>query len=362
MTKNIFGYFVLAATVSAILCPRQTARAAGITIKGLLYPKVTIREAQGGVLTFQIHPSGKIKLVPLPQVDKVRSDKIKALTNGERMYVAQKWKRAVDAYEAVPKQTDQAWAKYLASIRLITCYDNANMFDKAVETWVNLVRRPDETAWLVRLRPANVPPRGAVANKRVIDLLKKAIRSEDAPAVRAPMEALLLKVYKIAEPDKAQDLAHILATRSKPRPRKDVKNGTAPPPPIPGAGKAAYLDGGLEVARSKIEAGQYDQALDDLDKIKPDIDPAHYPQWGALRGRALQGKEEWLEAGLAYMRVVIHFGDKRPPVYPQCLLGAAQVHNKMGRTDVAETCYNKLIQNFPDSPEAKTARKEIVRK
>ena len=113
---------------------------------------------------------------------------------------------------------------------------------------------------------------------------------------------------------------------------------------------------------SALEKKDYQTALENLNVAGSVLAPADFPEWTYLRGEALAGLKRWEDAGLAFMRVVIHYSGQKHSVkvYPACMLGAAKVHVSLGRKDVAGRLLRELVQFFPDKPQAATARQMLA--
>jgi TolA-binding protein len=126
---------------------------------------------------------------------------------------------------------------------------------------------------------------------------------------------------------------------------------------------AARYSAAITLVKSALEKNDYKTALQNLQKVEDIIEPADLPEWWYLSGMALQGLDRPEDAGLAFMRVVIHYAGqkKSTPHYAECMIGSAEVHVKMGRKDVARSLYEEVLRSFPDTPQAEQAKAGLAK-
>lgn len=97
-------------------------------------------------------------------------------------------------------------------------------------------------------------------------------------------------------------------------------------------------------AAKLLEAGDFAQALGILQDHPPT--PGALPQWHFLRGLATLAlaertaqQEIYLDAGLDFMRVAVYFPNS--PLLGPALVEVGYVHQKIGRSDIAQRLYQR---------------------
>ncbi|MCH8054490.1 MAG: hypothetical protein IH895_10545, partial [Planctomycetes bacterium] len=108
--------------------------------------------------------------------------------------------------------------------------------------------------------------------------------------------------------------------------------------------------------RVEIKHEQYETALGHIDEALADAGERFLPQLIFLKGRCLYGlaqsRDEYVRAGLAFMRVVIHF--PKSPLCAQSMYMAGQVHEKISRI-------SKAIELYEGCKELAGANDEVFR-
>ena len=106
--------------------------------------------------------------------------------------------------------------------------------------------------------------------------------------------------------------------------------------------------------------GQHDKALAVYDAVIKESKNRDALALAWLnKGNSLLALRKWEPAILAYLQVPVFYADKKLLV-PQALLGGAWGMEGLQDFAGAEAKLNELIEDFPTSPEATTAKTEIV--
>jgi hypothetical protein len=114
----------------------------------------------------------------------------------------------------------------------------------------------------------------------------------------------------------------------------------------------------LALAKLDIRAGRADLANIMLDEIAREAPPEIQARAWLLRGDLAQERSAFTEALEAYLRIPAFYGTL-DELMPTALLGAARAYRGYGDSGRAERSALDLIDTYPDTLEATTARKEF---
>jgi tetratricopeptide (TPR) repeat protein len=249
-------------------------------------------------------------------------------------------RQATAAYEKVLRQLDRAEPgesavdapldrALLVRCRLIRAYDALGRFDRAATLFVEVVDRMPAAA--ETMRPKRVPEAGSLflvdAGKAIDELIAR--RGED-------------------------DVSQSLEAWRDSWPAGPVASSA----PVGGTPEARQQTG-LAKVRSFVERGLFDNAIEAEAKLRPTLHMSKWAESFYWRGMALRGRSETRQAeeaardrrraGLAWMRVVIHFPGHR--LAPASLYEVAAVCEQLGREDQAVMLWAELIRRYPDAGE-----------
>jgi len=261
-------------------------------------------------------------------------------------------RKAVDDGAAGLSQADRT---LLLKCRLLTAYDADGQFDQAVAMYLEILESTQGgPAYLDRVRPNKLPAAGSKFLATAAKLVEAALDRHGPDTI-----GMSLARWRNRWPD-VQPSEDQLAQAS--RPAASLPAGSLTPPEI---------TQGLSAVQSLIDAGQFDEALRRIDDLqKAPVGPAradlYYWQARALLGKhkeedSAEARRDRQRAGLALMRVVIHFPGHQ--LAPECLHRAAEICVRHGQPGQASTLWSELIENYPAAvPWSDWARQEINRR
>jgi len=310
---------------------------------------VTITAFRGGQIEYRLS-SGREAAGPIEEIDYLQ------ITNWPLFSLAEKQQRdghirqAASNYERLVKQT-QAPAqgeldrRQLLRCRLLRALDRQGAFDRAVEVYLEILNQEPDLAQ--RLRPSNLPSAGST-------FLQAASKSLDEGIKRHGDDELarFLRQWRQTWP----------TTTTRPA----SGNGASASQPAGAVGVDAVKQ--LGQVQQSVGRGAFDEALKQIDAIlksSPDgaIAEVFFWQGRALLGRAGDNKTDEADtdrkrAGLAFMRVVIHFPGHA--LAPQSLYEAGAICRDSGNTEQAVRLWSELVRSYPAANEwVGRARQEL---
>lgn len=245
--------------------------------------------------------------------------------------------------EPSPGELDR---RQLVRCRLLRVLDQQGRFDQAVEVYLDVIEQ--EPSLTERLRPTRLPASGST-------FLQAALKSVNA-AIR-----------RHGDDETARSLARWRDSwrTAQSRPAAGTQAGPASQPAGPATADVARR---VAEIRQSVDGGRMDEALGQVDallKASPQAANADIFFWQgkALLGRADSGKTDDADrdrarAGLAFMRVVIHFPGHG--LAPQCLFEAAEICRRSGRPEQAAALWSELVRDYPTAAEwVSRARQEL---
>lgn len=238
---------------------------------------------------------------------------------------------------AVPAKPDdgQLDRRFLVQCRLLRAYDREGRFDRAVTSYLEVIERMPQV--VETLRPAKLPVAGST-------FLEPA---------RTEVEAVIARHGQDAA---GVSLAQWLATWPQGRrPATTAPDPTATERPTTPPVASPALSKEWSELRGLTEAGRFDEVLQRIEtqlKVpsgasRPDL---YYWQGRALLSRSGQGPAEHAavdrrRAGLALMRVVIHFPGHG--LAPECLYRAGEICRQSGLDVQAAGLWQELVRTYP---------------
>lgn len=222
--------------------------------------------------------------------------------------------------------------KLLLECRLIQACDAHSRFERALELYLHVIGRMP--AVIETLRPTRFPSEGAAWLENADRLIDAAIARHGNDAISESLQA-----YK----------------RSFPRPATQPADATGPA----GIDPAVRLE--IANVRELIAAGRYDEALPRIADLHARVGGCARADLFYLQGRAAElaippataatqpgvprRDAAIARAGLAYMRVVVHFPGH--PLAAECLYRSARLCRDAGRDEQARTLVNELTTVYP---------------
>jgi|GEM_PF-1043560 len=229
----------------------------------------------------------------------------------------------------------------LLKCRLLQTCDAQGRFDRAVELYLDLLQSsPEGNICAELLRPKNLPQPGST-------FLTSATQQVQAAIDRHGPDTL------------GMDLARWRHTWPDVQSRPDEPDGMKPPSSSESTGpeQDRRVSEALANIRSLIDRERFDEALQQIDDwlsttTGPSRAELYYEQARSLLGQCKEGgspeaQPDRRRAGLALMRIVIHF--PAHPLSPECLYRAAEICSKQGQKQQAKTLWSELIDRYPST-------------
>ncbi|UCG32462.1 MAG: hypothetical protein JSU68_12445 [Phycisphaerales bacterium] len=288
----------------AVLAAPGTLQADTVTLKsGRVERLVRVREVKDGKLFYR--PSvGRAVSRRLSEIQMIEVARLDDLNAAELSFAAGRFAEAAERYEAFLPKADRQWQELWARYRLLCAYDELGQFAKAVEQYCVLVVHMPESAAL--LMPRNWPAASSTFYTDALDTLQRARGRSATEAADEALDRLILRIqYKVQ--------GHTHPAASQP------DDGLQAPLDDPES-EAEALDPEL-VARLRLLAEAFDRraytrTVELADELLPEVDHEHAAEVLLFRGKALfqqaREAEDYFEAALSLMRVVIHLPDSRP--------------------------------------------------
>ncbi|HOB73575.1 MAG TPA: tetratricopeptide repeat protein [Phycisphaerae bacterium] len=245
----------------------------------------------------------------------------------------------------------------LLQCRLAQLYDRQGQFEQAVAAYLAVIEKMP--AAVESLRPERLPKNDPQSLRKAADLVDAAIARRD----RFDPVAVSLEKWRATWPAVAEEA---------PRPETAPPAGTTPVPLPPTRGRTkvdSARSAAMAELRQLVEAGKFEAARDRLAALKDD--PAAFSEeryyWEGRARLGIAGKQKGTEAqverrraGLAFMRVVIHW--PHSPLAAECLFRAGEICRENGQPERAAALWTELTTTYPNaSPWAQRARQELGR-
>lgn len=362
---RVQGYAIFAWAV-LVTSSAAWAGADAILVQGRpLATGVRIVAIEGVELRYRLASEREIRRA-IGEIEYVQIDGWDTFNRAERDRRDGSLRQAVFAYERALQELDardteadaeasslsRADRLLLVRCRLLTAQDALGRFDEAVEHYLAIVSQLPEAH--EKLRPGNLPTARSTFLATARASVTTALDRIEDPGTRASLEGWLA-----TWPDRPP--------RAEPPGPRSADEASAAPADDEAEARLAPIRAALENIHVLVESGRFAEALER-------IAPLHGPSAGALRaelhyweGRARfglsaeQGGEApeaaLSRAGLAFMRVVIHFPEH--PRAAESLYRAAAVCRAEERADLAERLEAELAARYPvTSPWVQRVRRQ----
>ena len=240
---------------------------------------------------------------------------------------------------------DPQTRRLLVQCRLLRVYDGQGRFDRAVTLYLDVIEQMP--ALLKNLQPTRLPAPGSTFLDSALAQVGAAIERHEGDAV-----AVSLARWRATWPgQRAEDTR---ANSHGPR-AADVEGGNATASRPAESPAVRQVRAKLAQIRAMVEGGQFDAALEAIEPLQsPTAGDAradlYYWQGRALLARSAgqtsqAAQQDQRRAGLAFMRVVIHFPRHAPA--PESLGRAAEICQQFGQTDLAVGLWSELLRTYP---------------
>lgn len=334
----------------------QVSRADDIVIKnatglpGRIIDNARIRGIADDQLRY-ITSSGAERTEDLQRIFQLRVTSDPTLTAAEEAFVSGRWDDAIDQYERVVRGMED-WKRRWSAPRLLHAARKANRFDAAVSAYIAFVRIDASAASTARPDPTGV---GASLIDDAIRALTDALRGA-TPEQSAAFLALRLELQR-TRGDSAGAL-RTLDELLKYADSFDMDTGM----------RRLLADARLAEATAAMEAGEFARAIAVVEKASSGfVEPATrsramYLIADARAGlaSASQDRALWLDAALAYMKVVADFDERSSGgLRSQSLARVAEIHERLGESETARALWTDLIENNPQTPAGVLAQQRL---
>ena len=317
-----------------------------------LKQEVDILGAEGGELIYLLY--GNRVTTPLERVQQIQMDKQPQLTEAETQFAAGQWQAAATAYERAMKSSNESWVKRRSAERLVKSAAAGGQFDKAVAGYVEL---------------AELDPVAAIGNEPEISAQTKPEQLQAAgrliqgavgsvqPQQQKVLLSLLMQIQnQLGDEQAAAQTSDRLMTALGSNPDQlNERDGQLYSRLLLGRARLAMNQGKLAEAEKIVEDNrqrftQADQQSDAL-LVLADL----------TRANSDGSRDKLFDAAVAYMKIVAHFKDvPNAPNVATALLRVAEIHVEAGEPAMADKVYRELIESYPDSDAARTARERVT--
>lgn len=222
----------------------------------------------------------------------------------------------------------------LVRCRLVPAYDRLGRFDRAVAVYLDVLAVMPEV--LETLRPSQIA----------------AGDSTFMASARSDVEAA---VQRYGDDPIAKSLAQWRASWPEPGNASDSFDDASRRKPTRRSLQQAHRK--VDVIAKLVDSGRFEDALKAIEPLQIPSSGTALPDLYYWEGRArfaragAQGdaaaEDERMRAGLAWMRVVIHF--PRHERAPECLYRAGELCAGEGRKETAVRLWTELVETYPDA-------------
>lgn len=320
------------AIVLAWLAPASLGDA--VKLSGFWIEDIIFERIEDGKVVY-VGPNGNVIEAELSGLEGLKLDDYPRLSQGLAEAEAGDTAKAIQSLQAVRDQAAEAWLKHFAQWKLLSLYDQASDGLNAVRTYLALIEEGAPRAYLDNPpinAAATIPPdqaaaaveslnraRNAARNQRVIEHLDTLIemvqlqgagdggREGDAPADEADGAGVTVPRDAILLPEDAPDSSTVALIRQG---RLDRA--------LASVNRDVQEVGGL--SENLFFKGLIERAIADASEADEQTRQALYK-----------------DAGLTFMRIVIHFPRSR--YAPLATLEAGYIHEQLGQPEVATRLY-----------------------
>jgi tetratricopeptide (TPR) repeat protein len=276
-------------------------RADTVTLNsGKIRKLVRIRDIRKGRLVFA-GSTGRKMSASLGEVRRIEVAGATVLNIAETEFAAGEFSQAAATYEGLQIGGSNGWQSVWIQYRLLKTFDHLGRFAEAVGQFCVLVEISPELA--VELTPKNWPGPSSTFYPDALALLEQARVDTSNPAARTAIHRLELRIHQYVgtSPPKGTDPSGAPTLRGSADPDRD---------PI-----ESNLVRRLSLIQKAIERKAFARAVELADAMiaRPEVGDNGIAALLVLRGTALfeqaSSREDYLNASLSLMRVVIHFPD-----------------------------------------------------
>ena len=336
-----------------VLCPvlfstviSTAARADQVMIREVWIPNAQVQGVISGHLIYTIAGRAKIEQ-PLSKVQGIKLDAHPELGQAEDAIRDQKPAEAISRLEHVRRQSRQPWLREWITARLMWVANQHGRTEVAIKAYVDLIQMDTELFYLQQPPRESIARAGDDERKQIVDRLSGVARQARGK-VRKQIDEILAMVKAIPSP----------AEFAADRPADAVRHETSKAPPEHSkVVLTRAIDNGDPITQL-LRRGAFEKALEAAHqelKHARKLAMRLYQQGTAQLnlGEKRDDPELYKDAGLSFMRVVVHFPSSR--YAGPALLEAGRVHQKIGRLDLAASLYNRAGLAFDAQEEPELA-------
>ena len=357
MTCRTFRPILLKA-ILATLCLSVCATdvvADSVKLGGFWFNNVTVQDITEGNLIFT-NANGAEQVRPMLEVQGLKLTVFDDSAAADEALKAKDYQEAVKRFSSIAAEARRPWARHWAIWHKVAALDQLGQPVEAVEAYLELVRQKADGYFLANppLKSLRNAPDGK--KKDIASRLSGLRKSLAKGPARSPFE----KMLKVLQDDKQP--TDDTASADSPDPaEKDDSDSLKTEPAIAMTGVMKPND---PVTRL-LHAGEFEKAMAEaalrLKGKELHMAMRLYQHGLAQLHLAERSKDRqlYLDAGLNFMRVAIHFS-KSSYIGP-ALVEAGVVHERIGRHELAMKLWRKAqIEVDPETDPAIAARLETM--
>lgn len=326
------------AALVVVLWAVPPAVADEIHTRSKVYFGATVRHFDGEFVIF-FNSSGEVVARRLDEVEAIFVDSVDQMEDfnrAERSFQNHKYGEAAGRYESALGRARDFW-KDLITIRYLRACDAGGDFERAVRAYITVARTMGEKADVHM--PSNLAGATPESIQGALDLLNSTLPNTADQSTYWQLEALRLTVLEHVQSDRAGDVAEQIIAQLQQR-----------------SGSQARFRLQIIAIRIEVKHAQFSPALGHINAALKNADDEFLPELLFLKGKCLYGlaesRDDYIRAGLAFMRVVIHFSDSR--LSARSMYMAGLVHEKINRVQ-------KAVELFESCKELPGADGEVMR-
>ena len=301
--------------------------------------RATATGVTDGALTY-LTPAGTQRSVPLGELELLKLDSEPQFAEAMLSFQAEDYRRAQRAFGEIAERTDADWVRHLAWYYQVHALDKRGEATDAGTLYAEMARDGADASLLAippvaSLKEANEDQRGRIQAEIV------AVMENAEGAVRDRLSAYLRVVVGDGEmPDIANPAAPNGGTESQ-------IDRTASAVILPNTIWSLLEREDAEqrwTVVTLMSEGKYTEALEALDPWLSN--PQDMPEKLFILGRiqlaqadASGDRDAYLDAGLSFMRVIVHYERLDSPLVAPAKLEVAYIHRQIDRVDI----YDKML-------------------
>ena len=292
--------------------------------------------------------------VAIQQADYLQISGWQMFNLAEQQRRAEEWHRAAGSYEkalaelqlepSAKSATDRLDRVLLVKARLVQACDAQGRFERGLEVYLDMVERMPAIA--ETLRPKWLPQTGVAWLEQADKRIDVVIGRHDADALGRSLREWKRSWPRPAASAPALPAEGLPGSETDPRMREQIGEVAG----LVQSGKAAEALARIGVAQGQARGGAraelyywQGRTLQTMAPTSPASQPADRQTAGPT-----QGDDATLaRAGLAYMRVVVHFSGHQ--LAPECLYRAGQLCWLAGRQQQAGQLWTELAKVYPNA-------------